>query len=190
MGKQIEMKLPTWGGRRKGAGRPRAGRKCVEHSRRVKVAARLPVHVTVRIADGLPTLRSRRAFGAVGRSIWRAQGRFGMRIVHFSVQHSHAHFVVEGVDERQLGRAMKGLGVRIARGLNRLTLHRGRVIGDRYHARALRTPNEVRAAVNYVLRNHEHHTGLISWDEFSSEGQPQIAARPRSWLLTHAPPPT
>jgi putative transposase len=83
---------------------------------------------------------------------------------------------------------MKGLSIRIARGLNRLLERRGRVIGDRYHAHALKTPAEVRNAVHYVLRNHERHTGIPDADEFSSAAQPQVVVEPRTWLLVHAPP--
>jgi len=83
---------------------------------------------------------------------------------------------------------MKGLGVRIARASNRLRGRSGRVVGDRYFARALRTPSEVRNAVGYVLRNHAHHTGVDAPDEFSSRAQPQLVVAPRTWLLTHASP--
>jgi hypothetical protein len=34
------------------------------------------------------------------------------------------------------------------------------VFSDRYHARALRTPLEVRRALLYVLQNHRHHSGM------------------------------
>lgn len=107
-----------------------------------------------------------------------------MSLTHFSVQSNHLHLIVEGVGPA----AMKGLGVRIARSLNKLLERRGRVIGDRYHARGLRTPTEVRNAVRYVLRNHEKHTGWSGLDEFSSTAQPQLVVAPRTWLLVHAPP--
>jgi hypothetical protein len=149
------------------------------HARRELVPARLPAHVTLRIEAGVPTLRTRRAFTAVARAFWRAQGRFGMRLTHFSVQSNHVHLIVEGVNAA----AMKGLGVRVARGLNRLLDRSGRVIGDIYHARALRTPTEVRNAVHYVLHNHHRHTGLAAADEFCSTAQPQLTARPQTYLL-------
>src|SRR6266568_5986693 len=164
--RQVEMQLPTWGGRRDGAGRPRTllGKPRLAHVRRVAIPARLPVHVTVRIAGGMPTLRTRRAFTVVAGAFWKAQEKFGMRLIHFSVQSNQLHLIVEGISAS----AMKGLSIRIARGLNRLLERRGRVIGDRYHAHALKTPAEVRNAVHYVLRKHERHTGIPNADEFSS----------------------
>jgi hypothetical protein len=100
------------------------------------------------------------------------------------VQSNHVHLIVEGVN----GVAMKGLGVRLARGINRLVGRSGRVIADHYHAHALRTPAEVRNAVQYVLRNHEKHTGERGFDEFSSVAQPQIVVAAETWLLRRAGP--
>jgi REP element-mobilizing transposase RayT len=179
--RQTEMQFRTWGGKRRGAGRKRVllGKPRIPHRKREAIPARLPAHVTLRIEPGLPTLRTRRAFTAIARAIWGAQEKRGMRLVHFSVQSNHVHLIVEGVS----GAAMKGLGVRIARALNRLLDRAGRVISDPYHAHALRSPNEVRNAVHYVLSNHFKHTGLAGADEFSSVGQPQIARAPRTWLL-------
>jgi hypothetical protein len=162
------------------------GKARVAHVRRGFVPGRVPAHVTLRFVEELPTLRTRRAFTAVARGLWGAQGKFGMRLVHFSVQSNHVHLIVEGVGAA----AMKGLGVRIARGLNRVLARRGRVIGDRYHVHALRTPAEVRNAVGYVLNNHFRHTGFAGVDEFSSSAQPQMVVAARTWLLrkTLAPP--
>jgi hypothetical protein len=130
------------------------------------------------------SLRRRKTFGVIARAFWRAQGRFGMRLVHFSVQSTHIHLIVEGVSSS----AMNGLGTRIGRGLNRLLGRHGKVLGERYHARALRTPTEVRNAINYVLNNHHHHTGRAEADPYMSLAQPQIVVEPRTWLLVHAPP--
>jgi len=41
--------------------------------------------------------------------------------------------------------------------LNALLGRRGKLFAQRYHARALRTPTEVRSAVRYVLLNGRHH---------------------------------
>jgi len=180
------MTFPTWGGKRAGAGRKRVlpGKTRIAHRKREVVPARVPAHVTMRIERGLPTLRTRRVFTALARAFWGAQGKFGMRLVHFSVQSNHMHLIVEGVN----GTAMKGLGVRVARGLNRVLGRSGRVIEDHYHAHALRTPAEVRNAVRYVRRNHEKHTGVVGVDEFSSVAQPQIAFAAQTWLLRREPP--
>jgi len=42
---------------------------------------------------------------------------------------------------------MRSIGARIARAVNRVFCRRGAVLADRYHARVLRTPTEVRRAL-------------------------------------------
>ena len=78
-------------------------------------------------------------------------------MVHFSVQGNHVHLIVEAPDAVQLGRAMKGLEVRMARALNKVMRRSGPVFSDRYHAHLLRSPRETRFAVRYVLENHAVH---------------------------------
>ncbi|HUR27861.1 MAG TPA: hypothetical protein VM509_06725 [Planctomycetota bacterium] len=92
---------------------------------------------------------------------------------------------------------MQGLLVRAARALNRVWARKGSVFSDRYHARALPTPLEVRRALLYVLHNARHHGLCIAGvDTYSSgpwfDGWSQKAfasrraspcAKPKSWLL-------
>jgi hypothetical protein len=47
----------------------------------------------------------------------------------------------------------------VARAVNRALGRRGSVWGERYHARALKTPREVRSALVYVLMNRRKHSG-------------------------------
>jgi len=153
------MTLPTWGGKREGAGRkpngPKAG---VPHLRRPALASRFPVHVTMRVLPHVWNLRSRRSFGVIGKAVGAAAQLFGMRVCEFSVQRSHLHLIVEATDEAALARGMKGLGVRLARGLNRMMdRRRGKVLADRYHEHILRTPSEIKRAVNYVRHSYRIH---------------------------------
>jgi REP element-mobilizing transposase RayT len=177
--------------RKPGAGRKRVlpGKPRLAHRVRERIPARLPVHVTWRIQEGLPTLRNQPLAGAFARACASAQRRFGMRVVHFVVESNHIHLIAESVSAA----AMKGLGVRVAKAINKKLGRQGRVIGDTYHAHALRTPAEVRRAVSYVLRNHEHHTGVrhtdphyLVVDSCSSEAWPDAVVKPRSWLLSNA----
>jgi hypothetical protein len=88
--------------------------------------------------------------------------------VHYSVQGNHLHLLVEAEDRRALSRGMKGLGVRIARGLNRVMGRRGAVLDDRYHGHVLKTPTEVRHARQYLLQNARRHYGLAGPDPYAS----------------------
>jgi putative transposase len=147
----------TWGGRRAGAGRPsRSERRTVPHRRRIRHDPRLPVHVTLRAAAGVPSLRDGRAFDAVHRALTSVPGP-SFRVLHFSVQHDHLHLLVEADRATGLARGCQGLAVRLAKAINRSFGARGTVWGDRYHARWLRTPREVRNALVYILQNFRKH---------------------------------
>jgi putative transposase len=91
------------------------------------------------------------------------------RVVHFSVQRDHIHLMLEADDKRALSRGIAGLSIRTARAVNRAARRTGRVFADRYHARALRSPREVRSAVVYVLGNwHKHEHAARGIDPCSS----------------------
>jgi REP element-mobilizing transposase RayT len=198
--RQTFLRFPNgWGGRRRGAGRkPKGERAGVSHDRRPELGGRHPVHVTLRMAPPVWNLRSRRAFRVVGAALGAAAERFGLHICAFSVQGNHVHLVAEAADRRALSRGMQGLGVRLAKGMNRLMGRRGRVLGDRFHARALRTPAETRRALAYVMGNRARHQarwarpGSARWaappDPFSSAapGQGVVLPAPRTYLLRRA----
>ena len=156
-----QLKLPlgaprTWGGARKGAGRKPRGRPSMPHDMRPKVDPRYPVQVTIRATPGLPSLRSPRLFGALRNAIARASvDRF--RVIHFSIQQDHGHFIVEGDEPRRARGGMHGLAIRLALAVNRALGRKGRVVGDRYHARPLTTPRQMRTSMVYVLLNFRKH---------------------------------
>ena len=165
----LPLERPQRGGARPGAGRKRApGSRELPHVARPKLDPRKPLHVTVRLRSGLPSLREQALLERVRRAITQGKTRFGARIVHYSVQRDHLHLIMEAHDRLALSRAMRGLGVRVARGLNGLLGCAGRVIGDRYHARVLGTPREVRNALRYVLLNFRRHGRAGAFDRASS----------------------
>jgi putative transposase len=110
----------------------------------------------LRVRREIPSLRERRAFSAIRNAIVLASnGAF--RVIHFSVQRDHIHIIVEADHTEALSRGLSGLLIRVARALNRALGRRGPVWGDRYHARALRTPAETRFGILYVLQNWKKH---------------------------------
>ncbi len=126
------------------------------HDTRPKVNPRYPVQVTIRATPGLPSLRSPRLFGALRRAIARASvDRF--RVIHFSIQQDHGHFIVEGDEARRARGGMHGLAIRFALAVNRALGRKGQVVGDRYHARPLTTPRQMRTSMVYVLLNFRKH---------------------------------
>jgi REP element-mobilizing transposase RayT len=115
-----------------------------------------PVHVTLRLIAGLPSLRRREAVRWIRRCIQRAHKDW-FSVVHFTVQTNHLHLIVEAADRRALSRGMQGLGVRLTRRLNALFGRRGSLFRERYHARQVRSPREARLCVGYVLANARKH---------------------------------
>ncbi len=116
--------------------------------------------------------------------------RLGMRIVHFAVEGNHVHLIVEAAETQALSRAMQGFSIRVAKGLNAMMHKRGRVLGDRYHARPLRTPTEARRAVAYVRNNHRKHMNELGKplprtyvDDYASDAASITLPAPRTWLL-------
>ena len=144
------------GGWRPGAGRPR-GRTKVAHGRRERFAARYPQHVTLRVVGGVESLRRHRSMRVVRRALLAGGHRPTFRVIEFSVQSNQLHLIVEAGGADGLTRGMIGLAVRLARRLNRAFGRSGRLFAERYHARSLRTPTEVRNAIRHVLQNHQHH---------------------------------
>jgi REP element-mobilizing transposase RayT len=157
--RQLELSFSTWGGARRKAGRkPQRARGNVPHRARPVHDERHPVHVTLRAARRLPSLRKQTIFVALRRALahtWRAW----FRVVQFSVQTDHVHLIVEATDKVALSRGMAGMSIRLARAINRVIHRKGNVFNDRYHSRALATPREVRHALVYVLLNFRKHLG-------------------------------
>lgn len=200
-GEQLSLaNTKTWGGPRVGSGRKKGARPKVRHRARPRHYGSNPVHVTLRRAKGLPSLRTERLHQLLLAAI-RDTRREGFRIVHYSVQADHVHLLVEAVDATTLTNAMRSFCVRVAMRMNRDVLgrKRGHVWGDRYHRRELASPSEVRSALVYVLNNHmkhgEYDVGLV--DPCSSapwfDGwmhrrepippEPRATLAPSTWLL-------
>jgi REP element-mobilizing transposase RayT len=116
-----------------------------------------PLHVTLRIRDGLPTLRQKRAFVIIHAALVGGCRHGGFRVVHYSVQRNHLHLVAEAPSADALSRGVRALGIRLTRGLNPEFGERGRLFADRYHVHVLRSPLEVRNALRYVLANARRH---------------------------------
>lgn len=200
MARQLQFALPKprgqWGGKRRGAGRPPNGETAgVWHIPRPAHEEDHPVHVTYRVLD-VPNLRRGKVTRALMRSV-RAAHKPTFRIVHYTVQSNHVHLIVEASSKRALSRGMQGFASRAAREVNRVLGREGKLWADRYFAKVLATPTQVRNAIAYVLENHTKHTGEGGIDFWSSgpwftgwakppvrpPSEPNPAARPQTFLL-------
>ncbi len=168
--KSLQHRLFRRGGARKGAGRkPKGDRPLVAHATRPELTRHDPILVTTRLVPGCPNLRNESNLAVLQGALASGADRFGFRLIEYSVQTNHIHLIAEALDERALARGMQGLLVRVAKRLNRAWSRRGKVLFDRYHARLLRTPREVRTALVYVLQNaRKHGAKLLGIDACSS----------------------
>ncbi|MBX3191647.1 MAG: hypothetical protein KF819_31935 [Labilithrix sp.] len=199
---------PTWGGRRRGAGRKRvSARPSVPHRARARHDWRHPVHVTLRARRELPSLRSQRILGML-QSVLISQRKRpyadAFQVVHFSVQRDHVHMIVEG-DALRAGLA--GFIISFAKRLNMILRRKGQVWADRWHGTTLGTPRAVRNALVYVFANRVRHGAIAVGDgavdlhssalRFDGFGPPLpideethdfFDARGRPWLRLRWPP--
>ena len=152
------------GGKRRGAGRPRKGLRSSErHKRRPTLTGHEPLLVTVRIDEGVGNLRRRGIYHALRFALYAAALFDEFRVVHFSIQRTHLHMIVEAQSKQALSSGMQRLLISAARHINGAVTaetgvrRRGRVVSDRYHASVLGSPRQVRNAIAYVLNNWRRH---------------------------------
>lgn len=169
MPRRLDKNGQLRGGARDGAGRPKKpkdqGRASERHRVRPAIKASEPLHVVMRAVREIGTLRRGEVLDAI-RYASRLLARHHedtFRIVHFSLQRTHIHLIVEAADRRALWEGMKAFGISVAKQVNALIGERtgkrrvGSVFADRYHAVVLKTPRQVRNTIAYVLNNWKHH---------------------------------
>ena len=104
--RQRDLAFPNgWGGKRRGAGRKPKGEKAgVSHAKRAVLASRFPVHVTVRLEKGLPSLRRKEAYRVLKRAFAAGSERFGFRLVEYAKEGAQARiaFRPEGEEMRRV----------------------------------------------------------------------------------------
>jgi putative transposase len=158
------------GGKRTGAGRPRKGRGSAPHRKRPTLKASQPVHVVLRVARDVGSLRKRHMYKALREATitvlkrelsFRENGAF--RIVHMSIQGTHVHLLVEASHATALSRGMQSFQISAAKHINRAIRERtgkrrkGSVFPDRFHETIIKSPRQARHALAYVLNNWRKH---------------------------------
>lgn len=166
MPKQLEFR--TWGGKRKNAGRKRRST-FASHVRRGRINRQTPVHLTLRLRDGLTGLRSEK-FLAQFRKAAVGATKKGLRILHYSLQTNHFHILAEADNNQILANAMKSLVTCLAIWLKKMWRRKGSIFSERFHSRILRTPTEVKRVLRYILLNYARHAGVSARIDYYSSG--------------------
>jgi REP element-mobilizing transposase RayT len=76
----------------------------VSHKERPRFDKAMPAHVTLRVLDDVPSLRSSRRFAVIRRCLAAARGLHEMRLVEFTVMGNHLHLIVEADSNGSLSR--------------------------------------------------------------------------------------
>jgi hypothetical protein len=131
--------------------------------------------------------------------------RDGVRFVAYSAQGNHAHLVVEARDLRALAGAITAFKCAFTAVANAILAREGPVFVRGYHVHVLRSPREVRSALEYIVENAAQHAASVGRidprvlrDPFTSLGLielrshrpwgaravgPVVTVAPESWLL-------
>lgn len=161
--KQLALNLyqGVRGGRRPGSGRKRVHSRGVAHRSRDKIKLRTPMHINFKYRA---YIKNKECLRLLKRAIVNSRA-MGLRVIHFSMQTNHIHLIVEAENNEILTRGMRSLTITFAKGLKK-----GQVQMQRYHLHVLKTLQEARNAIQYVLFNQQKHekkpTSAI--DEYSS----------------------
>jgi putative transposase len=188
------------GGKRAGAGRKKKtdGRPNVPHVTRPKLGKTTPVHVTLRMKPGQASLRAQVIRNMFDKIVQQTSCD-EFHVANYDLQHDHVHMVCEPEDRAALSSGIRRIAIRFALRMNKLFGRTsGKMWGDRYHRRDLKTPREVRNALVYVLMNGKKH-GICAPEEsfldpYSSAaendvwedvraGPPRVCGPARFWLL-------
>ncbi|MEO9156766.1 MAG: transposase [Kofleriaceae bacterium] len=122
------------------------------------------MHVILRASTDLGSLRTPEVFEAIREATlvaFKLEDSF--HIVHYSIQRTHIHMIVEASDRLALAKGMQVFGISAAKQINAAVplregkRRRGTVFADRYHAVILTNPAQVRNTLRYVLNNWRHH---------------------------------
>jgi hypothetical protein len=151
LAKERTKKKWGWGGARPGAGRPKSPDSGVPHTARPEVDPRHPVQVTLRVREGVPDLRRGPVFRAVSQALEAGSDRFGFRLMHYAIKSGEVQLIAQADDTNALSRGVQGLSVRLARRANAAADRSGKVFGDRYEVRVLKSPAEAKKAKASVL---------------------------------------
>lgn len=160
-------KIGGWGGRRRGAGRPnKSGH--AGHLKREKVDFKKPLHITLKLKEKMPQLRTK-AFLKQFKIAIKIAKAFGLHVIHYSLLNNHIHMIIEARNNNCLERGMKSLCGRLGKLIRKLRGGSGSVWAARFHLHVMRTPTEVKRALEYVLLNAAKHARMIEHlDDFSS----------------------
>ncbi len=170
-------KIVNWKAGKKPGRRPTREGTWVEHRPRPVHDHRNPVFVTLRVKPDVPSLAGRKPTAAIIAGLqlaatanWERQKsrRRKFRVVHYAILPDKLELVVEATSAQALARGMQGLSSGLARRVNNQMDRLGSLFMDRYDARALQKPADLRKVLAYLQQGRDElpvvsdpHTALL-----------------------------
>src|SRR5687768_14758032 len=106
-GETMQLKMRSWGGRRRNSGRKRIRSKGVAHRVREKVSSRTPLHINFKYKSHI---RNKETLKLLKRSIQNARSH-GLKIHHYSFQSNHVHLIAGAGTNSVLTTGMRSLTI-------------------------------------------------------------------------------
>ena len=160
------------GGRRPNAGKIRIHSPGVAHSPREKIKATTPLHINFKYGA---FIRMESVLHILEDAIVNAS-KFNFSVTHFTLQSNHIHLIAEAPDNKALSSGMRSITNTMVKRIGK-----GSIQLERYHLHVLKTPREVRNALDYVLNNDIKHTGK------QEKRFTKVVSPGKCWLLkTHS----
>jgi len=170
--KQISVWNPKAAGRPSILTQKQKSNKIYHHSRPHLLSGK-PVHVTIKTDKNIiPNLRNKILYKEIRASFKRAR-LLGIRIIHFTVQRDHIHFLIEAQNKKQLGQSMRALSISLTKRLSRVLAKKIKALKTRYHLHILKSLKEIKNVANYIQNNGKKHRVVLNKDFYSSHISPQ-----------------
>jgi REP element-mobilizing transposase RayT len=145
----------------------------IYHRSRPDLPAGKPVHITIKADKNfVPNLRNKILYKEIRASFKRAR-LLGIRIIHFSVQRDHIHFLIEAQNKTQLGQSMRVLSISLTKRLSQVLKKKIKALKTRYHLHILESLKEINNVANYIKNNGQKHRVTLTKDFFSSHISPE-----------------
>lgn len=141
----------------KGAGRPAIHDRGIRHIARDQLKRKTSLHLTIKIEKTKAGLKNKDILKQLHTSIKKAR-IIGLRVIHYTLEFDHIHLLVEVDNKEQLGKGMQSFGISFSKGINKIKSLSGRVFKTRYHFRKLKTKQEIKNVIHYILGNSIKHT--------------------------------
>lgn len=140
----------------KRAGRPAKHDKAIRHIERPIFYKTRSFMITIKVKKNKAEIRNKTVLSLLKRAIMNAR-RQGLKVIHFTLEYDHAHFLIEADNHIILAKGMQSLGVTLAKAINKARKQSGTVYKNRYHFNRITTPRQLRNVMNYIFTNGRKH---------------------------------